>query len=110
MAICKECGTTYLTRECLKCKNKKNLKYTTPKKQKLNEKEKLYKTIRYAIIFFIGILILGTISEILVTNYMFKSAEPTINNLNEMTKDMVEANKKLMEELEKGFKKPQFNK
>jgi len=99
MAICEKCEKEYLTKECLRCKNEKPL----------NEKEKLYKTIRYAIIFFIGVLVTGTIADIIITSYVIKKAEPSINNINKMTNEMVEANRKLMKEINKGFKTPNFN-
>lgn len=103
MAKCEKCGNEYLTRECLKCKDKE---YS----ENLTEKEKLFKTIRYAIIFFIGLLITGIIIDIAISSYMLKKAEPSINNLNEMTTDMIKANKKLLKDLDKGFKTPNFNK
>ncbi len=125
MATCKNCGNTYYSKECPHCKRiaweqtlNKNNKSTykqekrinTKTKKSLDEKEKLFKTIRYAIIFFIGLLITGMILDIAVSSYMLKKAEPSINNLNEMTTDMMKANKKLLEDLNKGFKTPNFNK
>ena len=110
MAKCEKCGNEYLTRECLKCRDRKYSEKITKNNQNLTEKEKLFKTIRYAIIFFIGLLITGVIIDITISSYMLKKAEPSINNLNKMTTDMIKANKKLLEDLNKGFKTPNFNK
>ena len=101
MKICSNCGKEYLTKVCVRCRNKEEKKQ---KNNNLSEKDKLFKTIRYVIIIFIGLLVIGMIAELLITSYIIKSAEPTINNMNEMTKDMVEQNKKLMKKLERGFR------
>jgi len=101
MAICETCGKEYLTKECLRCKNKT---------ESLSEKEKLFKTIRYAIIFFIGLIIFGVIIDIIITSYFIKTVTPITNNINQMTSDMMKQNKKVMQQLEKGFKYPYQNK
>jgi hypothetical protein len=126
MSTCEKCGKTYYTRVCLNCKDKAKPIYGNPKlykeslKNKKNsntynqepktEKEKLFKTIRYAIIFFMGLFVIGAIVDVVVVNYIFKSTAPVINDMNEMTRDMMKANKKLMKQMEQGFKIPTQNK
>jgi len=93
MATCEKCGKTYYTRECLRCKDKKNNPST--------EKDKLYKTIRYAIIFFIGLFIMGIIIDIIITTYFVKTVNPQINNMNKITNEMMKESYKSMKELNK---------
>ena len=121
MSKCEKCGKTYYTRECLNCRDKESKKAiygdkklyeqglrqkSTYKKESnnLSEKEKLYKIIRYAIIFFMGLIIIGAIVDIVIVNYVFKTTEPMMNNVNEMTKDMMKQNRVLIKQLNQGFK------
>jgi len=98
MATCEKCGKTYLTKECLNCRKKEN--------NPLSEKEKLFKTIRYAIIFFIGLIIIGTIIDIIATTYFVKTITPSINYMNKTSKDLINQQEKLMKDLNKGLKNP----
>lgn len=95
---CEICGREYWTKECLSCKNQKE-------KIPLSEKDKLYKVIRYAIIFFIGIFIIGGIAEIYIFNKAIETAQPTIKNMNEMTNTINKANEKMNEQLLKQIEK-----
>jgi hypothetical protein len=88
MALCEKCGKTYLTKECLNCKNNYS-------KNTLNEKDKLYKTIRYAIIFFIGLIIIGGLTDLYIINKTVKASTPIFKSLNTMTNTMNEAMKKI---------------
>ena len=68
-------------------------------RKELNEKDKLFKLIRYIII---GILILFGIYVIIQfypVNRMVNEATPIINDIKKMTKDTIEANKKIIEKL-----------
>lgn len=92
MATCKKCGEFYITKECPSCKINK---------EPLSEKDKLYRVIRYAIIFFIGIFIIGGITEIYIFNKAIETAQPTIKNMNEMTNTMNKATEKMIKDMEK---------
>lgn len=104
--ICEKCGKEYWTKECLNCKNHytendlQNMGITNSKKS-LSEKEKLYKIIRYAIIFFIGIFVIGGIAEIYMISKVVDTATPTIKNMNKMTDTMNKATEQMMRDLEK---------
>ena len=73
----------------------------TNNKRPLSEKEKLYKIIRYAIIFFIGLFIIGGIAEIYVINKVVDTAQPTIENMNKMTNTMNKATEQMIRDMEK---------
>lgn len=95
MAKCKKCEEFYITTECPRCKINE---------EPLSEKEKLFKIIRYAIIFFIGLFIIGGIAEIYVINKVVDIAQPTIENMNKMTNTMNKATEQMIRDMEKQMK------
>ena len=129
MAICEKCGKEYNTIVCVRCRNKeqKNRMYGDPKqyekslayrnkitkkeprKEELTEKEKLYKTIRYVILISIGLVISGIILDIYIFNKAITIATPAVNNMNEISNDLMQLNKKLIKDLNHGFKPINFN-
>lgn len=103
---CENCGKEYWTKECLNCKNS----YTENDLQKmgidsnkktLNEKEKLFKVIRYTIIFFLGIFIIGGIIEIYIISKAVETAKPMINNMNQLTNTMNKTTERMIKDMEK---------
>lgn len=96
MAICDKCGKTYLTKVCIHCIGKESSKST-------NEKDKLYKTIRYAIIFFIGILIIGTITEIYIIKKTNDAVEPIIKASGKAMNEILNTQNNLMKKINNGF-------
>ncbi|MDD3506373.1 MAG: hypothetical protein PHX65_07505 [Sulfurimonas sp.] len=103
---CEKCGKEYWTRECLNCKenyteNDLQKMGISSNKKSLSEKEKLFKVIRYAIIFFIGIIIIGAIAEIYIINKVVDTAKPTIDNMNKMTNTMNKATEQMLRDMQK---------
>ena len=98
MATCEKCGKEYLTRECLRCKEKEN--------NPLTEKEKLYKTIRYAIIFFIGVFGIGTLIEIYIIKKTTDITEPIMKETFKSLELIHKMNERTIKEINKGFKNP----
>ena len=101
MAICEKCGKKYLSKECLRCKNENN---------NLTEKEKLFKTIRYAIIGILSFFAIITIWEIYFMNKVSNEISPTLKQANEMSQEMMKQTTQMIKKLNNGFKMPTENK
>jgi len=80
-----------------------------PKKEEITEKEKLYKTLKYIAIIFIIFMIIESLINIYAINKATKIATPAINNMNEISNDLMQLNKKLIKDLNHGFKPINFN-
>ena len=119
MATCEKCGNTYYSRECGNCKrleyeenlnrNNKidgnkyedNLRKKIVGKEPLSEKEKLFRIIRYAIIFIMLTFISVGIAEIYVFNKVIDEAKPYNESMKKSLKTIDKMNEKLYKEIEK---------
>jgi len=102
MAKCKKCGEKYFSKTCLKCENS-HLKFneTQPKiktfnNAKLSEKEKLYKILRYSIMFIFFIMVISSIIEIYMANKIVEGYQPIFKSMNDLSKTMDKATQKIL--------------
>lgn len=104
MAKCEIHKRAYYSKECPECATiRKSIG-----RENMSEKDKMYKTIRYVLIAFVSLLFIYAIFEFYIINRAFNAVEPSMKDLQETTKDINKMNKKLIEQMEKGFKMPNF--
>jgi len=102
MAKCEIHKKAYYSKECPMCVDERKRVNV----ENLSEKDKLFKTIRYVLIAFVGLLIAVTIYEIYFIEKISNAAEPSVKEMERSLKNMNDASEKMLKNIEKGFKIP----